>query len=91
MSEDKYYIISVDYAFEDVMMLGRLPPLPDNRNDNWMFGQPFNVEPDTPLLIPIREDSEGFAPLNFYKNPPVASTAFVEAIIEAGVDNIVTY
>ena len=91
MSDDKYYILSVDYTYGGIepMMLGRMPQLPDE--DNWMFGQPFTVEPEQPIFVAIREDNENLKPLNFYKNPPVASKAFVDALVEAGVDNIVTY
>lgn len=93
MSDDKYYIISVDYTYVGIepMMLGRMPQLPDDDEDNWMFGQPFTVEPEQPIFVAIREDSENLKPLNFYKNPPVASKAFVDALVEVGVDNIVTY
>ncbi len=93
MSDDKYYILSVDYTFGgvDPMMLGSMPDLPEDDEDDWMFGQPFTVEPKQPIFVAIREDNENLTPLNFYKNPPVATQAFVDALVEAGVDNIVTY
>lgn len=93
MSDDKYYILSVDYTYggREPMMLGSMPQLPEDDEDDWMFGQPFTVEPEQPIFVSIREDNENLTPLNFYKNPQVASKAFVDALVEAGVDNIVTY
>ena len=93
MSDNEYYIVSVDltYGGRDPMMLGSMPDLPEEAEDDWMFGQPFTVEPEQPIFVAIREDNENLKPLNFYKNPPVASKAFVDALVEAGVDNIVTY
>jgi hypothetical protein len=93
MNANRYYILSVDFTYRGVepMLLGRMPRLPDDDEDNWMFGQPFSVEPEQPIVVPIRDDNENFTPLHFYKNPPIASKAFVDALIEAGVDNIVTY
>ncbi len=93
MSDDKYYIISVDYTYGgiDPMMLGSMPDLPEDNEDDWMFGQPFTVEPEEPIFVAIREDNENLTPLNFYKDPPVATKAFIDALVEAGVNNIVTY
>lgn len=93
MSDDKYYILNVDYTYGavDPMMLGSMPDLPEENEDDWMFGQPFTVEPEQPIFVAIREDNENLTALNFYKNPPVATKAFVDALVEAGVDNIVTY
>lgn len=93
MSDDKYYILSVDYTFGGVepMLLGSMPQLPDDDEDDWMFGQPFSVEPQQPIFVSIREDQENLTRLNFYKDPPVATDAFVDALEEAGVDNIVIY
>jgi hypothetical protein len=94
MSDDKYYIISADYDDGDddgAMMLGSMPDLPDNMNDNWMFGQPFTVELEQPIFVSIMEGEENCTRLNFFKNPPIASNEFVDALIEVGVDNIVTY
>src|SRR5690606_17986634 len=93
MSDDKYYNLSVDYTYggREPMMLDSMPDLPEENEDDWMFGQPFTVEPEQPIFVAIREDNENLTPLNFYKNPQVASKAFVDALVEAGVDNIVTY
>ena len=93
MSDDKYYILSVDYAYGDVdpMLLEGMPDLPEEDEDDWMFGQPFTVEPEQPIFVDIREDQENLKRLSFYKNPPVATKAFVDALVEAGVDNIATY
>ncbi|WP_445456421.1 hypothetical protein [Flavobacterium sp. HNIBRBA15423] len=93
MSDDKYYIISVDYTYGgiDPMMLGSMPDLPEDNEDDWMFGQPFTVAPEEPIFVAIREDNENLTPLNFYKDPPVATKAFIDALVEAGVNNIVTY
>ncbi len=94
MSDDKYYIISADYDYDDgdgAMTLGRMPTLPEDDEDDWMFGQPFTVEPEQPLIISIDEGEENCTRLDFFKNPPIASNAFVDALIEVGVDNIVTY
>lgn len=93
MSQDKYYILSVDltYGGRDPMLLSSMPQLPEDDEDDWMFGQPFTVEPEQPIFVDIIEGSEDLTPLNFYKNPPVATKAFLDALIEVGVDNIVTY
>lgn len=93
MSNDKYYILSVDYTHGgiDPMLLESMPDLPEEDEDDWMFGQPFTVEPEQPIFVDIREDQENLKTLNFYKNPPVATKVFVDALVEAGVDNIVTY
>lgn len=93
MSDDKYYVISVDYTYGGVepMLLDGMPDLPEEDEDDWMFGQPFTVEPEQPIFVDISEDNENLKMLSFYKNPPIANKAFVDALVEAGVDNIVTY
>jgi hypothetical protein len=73
------------------MLLGCMPDLPEDDEDDWMFGQPFSVEPQLPIVVSIRENQENLTRLNFYKDPPVATKAFVDALTEAGVDNIETY
>lgn len=91
MSEDKYYILSSDIDEVDGMLLGGMPDLPNRGQDNWMFGQPFTVDPEQPIYIGIPEGEEDCTPLCFYKTPPVATNAFIDALVEVGVDNIVTY
>ncbi|UWX04169.1 hypothetical protein H1235_02005 [Pseudoxanthomonas sp. NC8] len=75
MSGDKYYMLSVDLTINgrEPMLLGCMPDLPEDNEDDWMFGEPFSVEPEEPIHVDICEDSETFEPLDFYRNPPVAT------------------
>lgn len=91
MNNQQYYIISSSFHDVDGMMLGNMPDLPDDMEDDWMFGLPFSIEPEQPIFVGIQEGNEACTPLPFYRSPPIASNAFVDALIEAGVDNIVTY
>jgi hypothetical protein len=91
MSDDKYYIINSRIGAIDGMMLGSMPDLPEEDEDDWMFGQPFTVEPEQPIFVSIVENNESCTLLDFFKSPPIASNAFVDALVEAGVDNIITY
>ena len=90
MSEDKFYILAADYNNE-TMMLGGLPELPNDDDDDWMFGQPFTKEPDQPIEVEIREGEEDCNLLPYFQVPPIATDEFVKALEEAGVDNIMTY
>jgi len=91
MSNEKYYIISSSFHDVDGMMLGNMPDLPDDMEDDWMFGQQFSIEPEEPIIIGIQEGNENCTPLPFYKSPPIATQALIDALVEVGVDNIVTY
>ena len=91
MSNKQYYIISSSFHESDGMMVGNMPDLPDEMEDDWMFGLPFSIEPEQPIFVGIQEGNEKCTPLPFYRSPPIASNAFIDALIEAGVDNIVTY
>jgi hypothetical protein len=93
MRGDRYYHLSVDILFggREPMLLGCMPDLPEDNEDDWSFGQPFSVEPEEPIHVSIREGHEGYEPLHFYTEPTLASQAFVDALLEAGVDNLVTY
>jgi len=91
MSNEKYYIISSSFHDVDGMMLGNMPDLPDDMEDDWMFGQQFSIEPEEPITIGIQEGNEHCTPLPFYRSPPIATQALIDALAEVGVDNIVTY
>jgi len=91
MSQDKYYLLDTDYGSVDGMMLDRMPSLPKRRKDNWMAGQPFTQEPSEPIVVGIMEGEETSTLLPFFKNPPLASDEFIDALMEVGVDNLITY
>ncbi len=91
MSDDKYYIINSRIGAIDGMMLSSMPDLPEDDEDDWMFGQAFTVEPEQPIYVSIQEGEENCTPLPFYDDPPVATNDFIDALIEVGVNNIVTY
>ena len=90
MSEIKYYIIRCDFN-EEMMMLGKLPNLPNPFKDGWMRGQAFTVPPTEPLMVGIREGEQNKPPVDYYGNPQVASNEFIDALLEAGVDNLHLY
>ena len=92
MSGDTYYHLSVAILFggREPMLLGAMPDLPEDNEDDWAFGQRFSVEPEEPIDVSIREGHEVHEPLHFYTQA-VASQAFVDALLEAGVDNLDTY
>ncbi|WP_444993942.1 hypothetical protein [Aliikangiella sp. IMCC44359] len=86
---NKYYLLTT--GGEDQMLLYGMPDLPNDLKDDWMFGQIFTEEPEQPIHVEITEGFERKKLLPFFKTPPVASQAFVDALIEIGVDNIITY
>lgn len=90
MTDDtSYYIMAAENP--DRMLLYSMPPLPDDLEDDWMFGKPFTVEPAEPIRVLIQEGFEEKQLLPFFDEPPVVSEEFLEALREAGVDNIVAY
>ncbi len=91
MSEDKYYVMDTTLGLIDGMMLGSMPRLPARGKDNWMFGQVFTQPPAEPITVNIPEGEGNCTPVSFYSNPPVATNEFIEALIEVGIDNLVTY
>ena len=91
MSCDDYYVISNLFSETDSMMIGNMPELPDDMEDDWMFGTPFSIEPEQPIYIGIQEGEEKYKPLSFYRSLPIASQQFIDALEQFGVDNIVTY
>lgn len=88
MSTSKYYIIRSDYEDES-MTLGGMPPLPNDYDDNWIAGMPFTKPPAEPIIVNIDEDEGELIPI--FDSLPVASQEFVDALLDVGVDNIVTY
>ncbi|MDH5182036.1 MAG: hypothetical protein OEZ39_12360 [Gammaproteobacteria bacterium] len=91
MSEDtdKYYIMTSEDP--DRMLLYSMPDLPEDMEDDWMFGTPFTVEPDEPIEVEIQEGFEKKKPLPWFDGQSVASKEFVNALVEVGVDNIMVY
>ncbi|PKG84083.1 hypothetical protein CXF85_09185 [Colwellia sp. 75C3] len=90
MSDAKYYVMDSDYSDEG-MMLGGMPDLPNEKKDDWMYGQAFVQEPKTPIIVDIREGEEDANCLSYYCHPPIASKEFIDALVECGVDNLVNY
>lgn len=92
MEKDNYYMLSSSIdSVENGMMLCNMPDLPNDLNDDWCFGTPFTEEPEIPIPVYIQEGYEEGTPLNYYDSLPVASNEFIEALKEAGVNNIITY
>jgi len=91
MSSDKYYVMDTKLGLVDGMMLGSMPDLPNESKDDWMYGQDFTISPKEPVVVQIKGGEEECTPVSFYSNPPVATTEFIEALIEVGVDNLITY
>ncbi len=95
MNAAKYYILDVDLdEGEDEsfpMELGSMPILPDRKHDNWLFGKPFTIAPEEPIVMKIDEGCDDCEEVPFHHDPAIASQAFIDALLEAGVDNIVTY
>ncbi|TNE50030.1 MAG: hypothetical protein EP343_09940 [Deltaproteobacteria bacterium] len=92
MSERNYYILQSSVsAVEDGMMLYGTPDLPDDMNNDWMFGRPFTQDPEQPIPVTIQEGCENSTPISFYYAISIASQAFVDALHEAGVENVVSY
>ncbi|WP_444993941.1 hypothetical protein [Aliikangiella sp. IMCC44359] len=89
MIKDKYYFLTAQNP--ERMLLYGMPDLPDDMNNSWMFGQTFTEEPEQPIHVEITEGFENKQLLPFFDEPPIASQAFVDALIEIGVDNIITY
>ena len=73
------------------MLLYSMPELPDDLHDHWMFGRIFSKPPSLPIKVHIREGHEQGDLLPFFDHPPVVSRAFLEALIDAGVDNLDAY
>lgn len=86
---DKYFILSSKDP--DRMLLYSMPDLPDDMEDSWLSGHPFSIEPDQPIHIEIQEGYESKNLLPYFDEPPVVSQAFYDALLEAGVDNIIPY
>ncbi|MDH5182035.1 MAG: hypothetical protein OEZ39_12365 [Gammaproteobacteria bacterium] len=86
---DEFYIMTSEDP--DQMLLYSMPNLPDDLKNDWMFGTPFTIEPDEPIEVEIQEGFEKSKPLAYFDEPPVASQEFVDALNEAGVDNIMAY
>lgn len=92
MSNASYYIMTATHSHLDKgMMLYSMPDLPDESNDDWMFGKAFNEDPEEPIKIGIQENYEDGTPLDYFGHPPIVSDAFYEALVEFGVDNIIAY
>ena len=90
MSENKYYVMRADFN-EEFMHLDSMPDPSTSLKDNWMFGQAFTIAPNEPIIVDIIEGDEEKAPVPFYGNPQVASNEFIDALLEAGVDNLDLY
>lgn len=88
---EDYYLIRNAFSEADGMMLGNMPELPDDMEDDWMFGTPFSIEPEQPIYIGIPEGEEKCKPLSFYQSLPIASQHFIDALEQFGVGNIITY
>lgn len=86
---DKYYIMKVYNP--DRMLLASMPPLPKRMKDGWRFGQTFTVEPEQPIKVSITDGYEDKELVSFFNNPPVVSQQFFDALVEAGVDNLIAY
>ena len=90
MSENKYYIIRA-YFNEEFMDLGSLGDPSTSLKDDWMFGEAFTIAPNEPIIVDIDEGDEEKPTVPFYGNPQVASNEFIDALLEAGVDNLYLY
>ena len=95
MREAKYYTLSVILGEDDddnfPMQLTGLPQLPDFMKNNWMYGRPFTIAPEEPMMVKIDEGDDDCQEVAFHENPAIASDAFIDALLEVGVDNIDTY
>ncbi|WP_444993943.1 hypothetical protein [Aliikangiella sp. IMCC44359] len=89
MIKDKYYFLTAQNP--ERMMLYGMPDLPNDLKDDWMFGQTFTEEPEQPIHVEIQEGFEKKQLLPCFDHPFIANQEFVDALIEIGVDNIITY
>lgn len=87
----KYYILTVENP--DGMLLGYVPDPTDNSFvDIWNKGSVFSSPIiHDPFVVEIQDDYKDAQLLPFFDVEPVMSYAFYEALLEAGVNNLVPY
>lgn len=86
---DKYYVMTAEDP--DRMLLYSMPALPDFLNNSWTFGKRFTQEPQEPIRVEIQPGFEHKELLPFFDYPPLVNQSFLDALQEAGVDNVVAY
>jgi hypothetical protein len=82
-----YYVL--DSANPKRMLLGSLED--PSLDDSWLYGAPFSEPPTTPVIVGIIPGYERAELLPYFGTPPVMSDKFYEALVSAGVDNLVVY
>jgi hypothetical protein len=81
-----YYVM--DPTNPNGMLLYSLPAPP---RESWTLGRRFVNQPEQPIVAEIRTGHEEGELLPFFGTPQLMSDAFLEALREAGVDNLDTY
>lgn len=66
--------------------------LPDTAGDeDWMVGRRFQHPPEAPIEVEIVTGYEGADTRDWFDHPPIASQAFFDCLVNAGVSNIDAY
>jgi hypothetical protein len=82
-----YYIL--DSSHPEMMLL--VPPADPSVRDGWLLGKPFQKPPKQPVSVRIRPGHEHGVLLDFFGTARLMSSAFYEALANAGVSNLEVY
>jgi len=68
------------------ILLNSLPEL--GRDDDWLLGRKFTIDPPLPLEIDAVEDNDQGTLASLYSSPPIMSTKLYDALRGVGIDNL---